>query len=259
MKLTGTGKTVGQVWADTEAVKLAKNCDIPSTERDATCAKQGTLAVGAACSSDTQCAKGKCELSGYCGKCVAVPQLGDSCKLGDICAAGSFCDGASCKAKVAIDGTCTDANQCVTGAFCKAGGKCAALGEAGAACADQNECRTNLVCSSENKCVAVTFGKAGDICNTYLGKACELGTFCQKSGKCETITTGSTCGGANSLKCGAGQYCKLDSAAGTSSCASNAAVGAACSSTEGPACEAEGVYTYCINSKCGFADSTVCK
>jgi hypothetical protein len=257
LKLTGTGKTAGRVWAETQVLTSAKNCVPPVATYDATCNKQGTVAVGGACASDSQCNKGKCELTNYCGTCVAVPQLGDSCKQGDVCATGAYCDGSTCKTQGGLGDTCTDANQCKTGFFCQAGGTCAALGNAGASCAAQYECRTDLICSSDNKCVAVTFGKAGDTCNSLLGMSCELGTFCQKDGKCQAIQAGSACGGSDFLKCGAGQYCAVtDTDAGTSTCVALASAGETCSDTDGPACE---TFLSCINAKCAFADSTVCK
>lgn len=137
----------------------------------------GTLAAGAPCLEERQCAGGACvraSFSDRCGKCAALGKAGADCSEGKPdCERGLFCDfdGEKCKAVAAEGAACTLETVCAAGLRCIAD-KCAkavpengACTEAGFECADAFDC-------VNGKCTKRTIAPA-KIAN--LGESCDSG------------------------------------------------------------------------------------
>jgi hypothetical protein len=177
----------------------------------------GTLADGAGCLEDVQCATGRCELKSNeaCGTCAPTLPVGASC-AGDVeCAEGAAC--------ASVDGSETDvctttatvgagekcdysARRCAAGLECT-DGECAVRVAAGGSCRREGECEGELACSDEGQCVVAP--AAGQPCaqsrcaqghgcdieaNTCkaivvvgLGDACDLVRQCG-AGSCEGLS-----------------------------------------------------------------------
>ena len=74
--------------------------------------------------------------------CVALSEIGSSCKTSDDCVANAYCNDSTglCATLVAVGGACTD-SECAAGAYCDSNtGTCVAKVAGGKACATSDEC-----------------------------------------------------------------------------------------------------------------------
>jgi hypothetical protein len=189
----------------------------------AACRMAGTLAAGAACAEDHQCASSYCQLTARtsCGKCAAKVAAGAACVVDEDCAFGTTCFGQGvtrkCVTPAASGGACnTTDTPCLQGLFCIAG-KCSAGQAAGSAC---------------------TLGTA--TCDSTKGLYCDAKT--QKCIATQVAQVGQPCGFLNNVKvqCAGGSGCFAVGQA--RQCVAAAADNATCglgSTSSGPGCLAE--------------------
>ncbi len=178
----------------------------------------GTLANGAGCWDDSQCASGIClhGLFAYCGKCQPGVGLGGSCAT----------------------------SPCVAGLSC-ADGTCVKLGSIGAACASDAACAVTLACRA-GKCAA---NALGDPCDSATNAGCRIlaGLRCMAS-KCVAATSSETGGPcASFFDCRAGDCV-------ASSCKPTVIEGGACGPGL-PGCRSPFV---CAGGKCAPPSATTC-
>ncbi len=200
----------------------------------------GTLAQGAACGTDAQCATTHCTVpaAALCGTC-AEPS-----------AAGGHCG---------VDSDCQPGMKCVTGSGTT--GTCALYGLQGAACSDTQPCRPDFGCVNGT---CGTPSPAGTACKSSAECDQLAGAFCNpESLTCQTITfaaPGGACGlvsGALVLCAGPGSECRGSSAPpyqGT--CVAYAMDGASCELDGGPLCDYGAV---CVAGTCQVSDPSSCK
>jgi hypothetical protein len=175
-------------------------------------AVSGTVANGAVCYSDTECASGTCDSSGpVCpGTCHGYVGLGQACGSSSQCDPSLTCDSGTCKTPSAVGGAC----PCREGLWCNTSG-----GGAGT-------CQASLA--------------TGSACSTASGSApCILGSVCVGSPSACQIQVGlnGNCAASAEL-CGFGYVCS----ATTHTCLSAPSVGQAC----GPSAP------LCIGGYCDF-------
>jgi len=131
--------------------------------------RTGTLAIGAACGSNQQCASSYCEVVGDadCGKCTERALKGASCFATHpySCEGGTICSAGKCVALGELDATCDDATPCHIDLACISG-KCAARVKVGDACdSSKYQCEWNRWCNTTtSKCEAYVTHKLGDKC-----------------------------------------------------------------------------------------------
>ena len=101
----------------------------------------GTLATGAACAVDGQCASTHCGLpaNAACGTCVALGSAGATCDTDSDCQDGMTCQSSACVAYGAENATCDTTHPCRPDLGCKAGA-CTAPSSVGTACQSGAEC-----------------------------------------------------------------------------------------------------------------------
>lgn len=148
--------------------------------------KAGTLANGAPCLADLQCAGAECQLDhrSFCGTCQSTKYLDQTCTgAGERCTNGTVCSGGVCILSGAKEGEpCGDENHCQSTLYCRTtsnGGVCepkAVIGEAcvpdgtGVPCVEQNSyCNFNT-----RRCTLLR--TLGEACDEPL--ACALGLEC---------------------------------------------------------------------------------
>lgn len=177
----------------------AQSCDrtAPDARTDpGVCAGMfsGTLAGGAACSIDAECASATCEMPDDC------PAIG--------CCVGS------CRAAQAPGGSgtaCAKASDCASGLVCAANRSCRAPAPAGADCAADRECATGLGCinplpTMPGTCRALPHRDE----DCPYGRCADEGLRCDPaSGRCVALgLPGAPCSGAGDcspyLECDAG-------------------------------------------------------
>lgn len=164
----------------------------------------GTLALGASCQQDGECAQPsgrvvrcQCTSSGSSPKCTALLEPGDTCKLASsfspscregVCTARSSSDDATCPVLVGIGEACGDGRSCREGA-CESG-TCSAPKAVGEACLSDSECAAPATCpSDQHTCQSPRH--EGQACELPLGKDREP---CDPGLRCMTSGTGATCG-----------------------------------------------------------------
>ncbi len=149
----------------------------------------GTVPNGGSCSSNWQCATGRCFVSPNlidgihdCGTCVPVVPLGQTCDpngwLGSACADGLVCAVTTvggttpvCAKSVAIGAACADLAVCPTNAYCDGTTHlCAQLPTVGQACDYSmafycDPTKAGALCDSNSSlCQPITVAKAGESC-----------------------------------------------------------------------------------------------
>ena len=190
---------------------------------------------GESCTGDYQCDGDEflvCRGATGARICTDPPPAGDPCHDSSLlpCTLGAYCDGATCRARIALGSTCTDAASCVSGARC--GGspmRCLAVATPDAACGPDQ------VCVQGTSCVAGTCQQLPDV-----GEACDgtcLRGVCM-AGTCRSQPIGTTCPAGFRLfdlfdPCGDGGTCTDRS--GSFTCVATAASGASCA-TSGVLC-----------------------
>jgi hypothetical protein len=205
----GVGVTGSQL-GDCVAAYKSLTCDDLSGEsaQPKACDFRGTIANGAACGTDLQCASGSC----YKGEALGC---------------------GTCKARAALGGDCSAAS-CENALFCSAG-KCTAYAKRGAACS--NAADGGARCEGRSTCVAgkcaAPLAENAD-CDLKSGSGgCDSVAFLQcvptgapdtTAGKCTKLTlaaTGEPCGLISDkyVACGGATYCKGGSGATPGKCA----------------------------------------
>jgi hypothetical protein len=188
----------------------------------------GTLAAGATCAFDEECASGVCNVptcdqaccAGTCADTTGMPSgplhTGDTCKFtstsGGITetriysCVGGVCDASGvCVPFTPLGGACDDSSTCIAGTACM-GSVCTALPDEGQACDPDVGCLyVNEACSAANVCVKL--GTRGAPCTTsadctpyyqcsngtcadkaHVGDPCTSDSDCVDRGFCDTST-----------------------------------------------------------------------
>ena len=235
---SGSTLTPGALEACDRAYQTATCADYLSNKNPSACAFKGSLAVGAVCAADDQCANGYCQalVPAACGVCATRSPVGGAC----------FSD--------------LDCEQ--TGLTCGAG-TCVPLAVLGAACDQAHPCEPVLYCSSAGSCVArLGLGAAcdpttnDDPCDGTTGLYCnQVSSLCVQA---PVSTAGGPCGltadGTLSI-CGAAGACQLPDGATTGTCQAAVLEGAACDPLNGPNCLPPGT---CLGNVCGSLDPSTC-
>lgn len=239
--------------------------------------KGGTLADGAACFDDYQCAGGDCRKTSSdasCGTCAKAAPVGGDCSNAE-CVEGSTCVHSTGKATcVAVkigqageacfgsDGTvvrCADGLRCAFGAD---EAKCAAPAAAGAACKSQYDCQETLRCIA-GKCAAPV--AAGGDCTAL---ECDKGFGCSVDHKCVAITQvgiGQDCDIVR--RCSEGECVGLSAMGSTDGevsikpgrCVAYLAEGAACSTDSSKDSARCAPPAKCVAGKCTTQSPSACK
>lgn len=247
----------------------------------------GTLAEGAGCVYDAQCASGACKKdvgpdgAAHCGKCLPVKQIGESCSE-DSCVSGARCfprpdkpSELTCAAirEIAEGEPCpssTGPGSCAKGLYCRAAVNglsriCVRPVGEGETCGNSNgmTCAAPLTCLNE-RC-SPRLG-AGEPCD---GGGCGKDLVCDSASKtCMSIVwlpIGSECDG-KLRRCDLG-YCFAPGAstgsATVGTCIDYVADGEACAGGDsgdgepnGPACD---VTAACRDKRCQLDDPSLCK
>jgi hypothetical protein len=226
---------------------------------DAACAPSpGTLATGAPCGSQLQCASGFCNVGQYqvgsatlvslasasigtCGVCAEKIPIGGACTPypNPPCVDGAECDGAKCVAQVMGDvGTTCNAPG---SPICKSGLTCAPIistcqppSDVGGPC---GACKGQLACVND---VCVVGKKEGEACGPSAND-CATPLVCdQMTSTCRALTispSGAPCGTAYAF-CETA-YCTWNTSTMTGTCPALLAEGAACdpSGVSGSVCD----------------------
>jgi hypothetical protein len=179
-----TGAACGQAMMAAACEDLLGNT-IPA------CQLKGTLAKGAACGSNAQCASGFCRMpeTAFCGKCDTPG---------------------------AADATCDSDDACEFPLVCSKAGRCAKGGIEGELCNETQPCKPGpLFCGFDNTCKRPS--PEGMACNRSAPaplQPCEIGFVCRPSanGLCRGIRlvdAGQTCGisGSNVVLCSGSGSC----------------------------------------------------
>lgn len=251
---------------------------------------RGTLAEGAPCEDDTQCASGECDrmsnssTPAACGKCAPSRQIGEPCSGGG-CVVGAACRTApgsssptesKCVAvRIANAGeSCgsfvEEVVRCAQGLTCKldetssgaSTGKCTAPAGEGAPCGTQDSQFAR--CAAPFSCVNEKCGRLGGAGATCSGSDdCASGFGCDPSNRtCVAITwvaDGAACDD-NLRRCNTG-FCARPTSSGSSTtgtCVAYIADGQPCDLTKSSEqrCDSQ---ASCRDGVCTFNDATQCK
>jgi hypothetical protein len=249
----------------------------------AACDFRGSLAAGAPCNENFQCASAVCvgahetlgtggPLPSTCGACAPTAAIGESCSSsgcgpGAICAGGAVCVsvtygalGASCAA---------NASLCAPGLYCSSPppqtGHCVGFpGNVGDSCSNSIWCAGTLACGGTSQTCQQT-ASAGGSCST--DQDCAYGLVCVQNtspGVCTAVTSvmpGESCGGI-ATQCLVGlcyrngpQSTPLGDG-GVPTCPIVIPDGQPCS--YGPRNATCGTYSACFNSKSALGGTGVC-
>ncbi len=217
----GVTETAAQVEACATAFAQVSCGDLLGRKPvDACKPSAGTLADGAACGADGQCAGARCKvaLGQVCGTCTTRAGAGAACGVDDDCGDGMLCLVGKCAAYGVERATCDATHPCRPDLSCT-GGACGAPGAAGAACTGNEQCGSaaGVVCNPQSKkCDTLVYGSAGAPCGFVGGKVatCTGGSACVQIqtpsyvGKCAALAVpGAACDTANGPVCGSGAVC----------------------------------------------------
>ncbi len=231
----GSTETPAQYEACAAVVPNATCDDLLTRSLPAPCQPiPGTLATGAACAVDGQCASTHCGLpaNAACGTCVALGNAGATCNTDSDCQDGMTCQSSACVAYGAENATCDTTHPCRPDLGCKSGA-CTMPSAVGTACQSGAEC-DNL---------------HGVFCNP-VSMMCENVSFAGPNAPCGLVSN-------QLVVCtGPGSLCNGETAPSyTGSCVPYAEDGAACDATKGPLCNAGAV---CANGRCAVPDPAQC-
>lgn len=204
------------------------------------CQFTGTLANGATCTADADCASGACYIddAASCGKCGDRAALGADCTNAE-CARGLKCSSTKKCTNGAIGQACTADGDCLFNSYCR-NSVCTAPLEAGAQCV-VNPSGADVPCNILGSSVGCIPAKLTD--KTSTCQAVTIG-FAQSGGTCGLATTGGTV-----------TVTACDSSDCTNGvCAARIADGANCT-VGGPACQQPAT---CRNGVCALKDPNVC-
>ncbi|HEY8080126.1 MAG TPA: hypothetical protein VIF62_38610 [Labilithrix sp.] len=231
----GSALTTAQVASCASALPNAACDDLLGRNLPDAChAQAGSLADGAACSDDSQCANKKCKKhkDAACGVCSSPAAAGGPCEVDE---------------------------NCDYGLACATNGVCVAQGMGGAICDVNHPCRSSFVCHT-GSCVQP--GAEGAPCDP-MDPVCSLAKadYCDPTTKvCKKVATapaGQSCGLPNGTLtiCTASGTCKPpNSVMGT--CLAAAPDGMPCDATSGPACTPP---AKCDSGQCKIPDPSACK
>jgi hypothetical protein len=218
---SGTKMTPSALEKCVQTIKSQSCDDALDNPQPPECSVPGTLAEGAACGSDWQCATGFCEIVAgkLCGACAArvssgqrAPDGGAACVVDDDCDARLVCAGGTCVSPGAVGATCSGTQPCLRTLTC-IGGKCATPLAVGASCTAATDCNgsTGLYCdtASTKKCVQAGIAASGQPCGVVSGTlvACASGALCANidmagQGTChEPAGDGAPCGTLAGIGC----------------------------------------------------------
>lgn len=274
--ITAPGSGITSAYLDGCVAALAKNPACTSAVPE--CADPaGTLAIGAACGSDDQCASTHCAIntviagadgggttSENCGTCGTTVADGAACASGDTCVAGDSCTNGKCSAETtsgggtgALGSSCQEDSDCATPNRCDfTQGVCAAPGAAGSSCFTAADCVSGLICNGGEQCEAPV--ASGGACT---GGDCASGLGCDStSHKCTSITfaaQGAPCD-RDAILCDRGT-CNIGSSGGANAgiCPTILADGAACDASSGTtSCDD---FAECISGTCQILNPASCK
>ena len=176
-KSVGSGLNQTTMLACAAALDLASCQEILANTVTA-CTFHGSLADGAACGDNTQCASGFCSHGGsLCGVCAARGSVGAACPSGsnDECQPGLVCSpGNLCAVPAALGATCDDNTApCLMGSFCTTAKTCAVTVAAGQECpgAYLNILDGTLCLGKSSPAKPVLAGQIG---TAGVGQACGL-------------------------------------------------------------------------------------
>jgi hypothetical protein len=237
-------------------------CALFTSDTPAACASvlTGTVANGAPCYIDEDCATGTCNsTASTCpGTCQAYAQLNQSCATAS-CAPGLSCDATqTCKAESAVGGPC----PCQTGLWCDSSGAspvCKAALALGASCSTANDQCNALTMCAGTPATCQSFVGLGASCtpgSSPFDSLCGIGYLCDSvTSKCVSFPkVGEACGTSNPI-CIA-SYC--DQLA-TQKCVAYKKIGDACSyPLDILACE-PGSTCDAATSKCKASAPLICQ
>jgi hypothetical protein len=232
----GVTETPAQYEACAQALPNATCADLLGRSMPAPCQPvPGTLADGAACAVDGQCASSHCGLAvnAVCGTCSATSGAGGACNVDDDCQDGMTCQSSVCVTYGAENASCDTTHPCRPDLGCKSGA-CTTPSAAGIACQSSAEC-DNL---------------HGVFCDP-LTMVCANVSFAAPNAACGLVDQ-------QIVVCtGPGSLCGNETAPTyTGACVPYAADGAACDATNGPLCNGGAV---CAQGKCAIPDPAQCQ
>ncbi|AKU93606.1 hypothetical protein AKJ09_00270 [Labilithrix luteola] len=193
-RFTEPGVAMKPADLDTCAKAFASvSCDDLSTRTlPASCTLEGTLAKGATCAHDEQCATGLCKKAsfGACGSCDEPSKEGTACSADAVCAVGLVCAG-TCTKPAAKGAYCSPRDPCAQGLVCDPDkSRCVQGDPAGTRCADSPSSPdlcdhvNGVVCNPLlMQCEAAKVVAIGNRCNPY-SDVCAAGATCDAYGEC---------------------------------------------------------------------------
>jgi hypothetical protein len=250
----------------------------------AACNFRGSLAAGAPCNENFQCASALCSgahetlgtggpLPSTCGACAPTAAIGESCSSSG-CGPGAICSGAVCVAVTygALGASCAaNASLCAPGLYCSPtlpqAGHCVGFpGNVGDSCSDSIACAGTLVCEGTPQTCQQPV-PAGGSCS--IGQDCAYGLACVQNtspGVCTAITSvmpGESCGSVGT-QCLVGSCFRdgpqfsaplADGGVSQPTCPTVVPDGQPCSYGGSTTC---GTYSACFNSKSAVSGTGVC-
>jgi hypothetical protein len=186
LSANGSLATPARVSACAQA-RAAMSCDDLAFNRfPSACRIDGSLALGADCADDWQCAgaNGYCKALGACGACAALGAVGAGCSSFVDCDTGLDCMSGRCVPMMAEGATCDETHACGRGTFSCIKGSCVRLAKAGDACSESGgtPCSRGLGCDTQTLvCAPLYVGKPGDAC-TFGQDPCAEQQTCVPAG-----------------------------------------------------------------------------
>jgi hypothetical protein len=237
--LVATGRNRASSDACLAAMSSA-TCDDVFLQGVDACQFKGSLAAGAACGADSQCASGFCRTpeTSFCGVCA------------ELAGEGAVCESDS---------------ACQSPLLCSEAGRCAKAGGEGATCSETAPCNWASFYCSNGDGTCKRYGTAGGACNEAgpdISAPCDWGLTCRPggTGTCQpnrTVPAGQACGAA-----GPGE--PFVSCHGSASCIDNVCQapgkdGEACTVSplgDSPGCLPPAI---CLAGICRLPDPAACK
>jgi hypothetical protein len=250
----------------------------------ADCNFRGSLAAGAPCNENFQCASAVClgahetlgtggPLPSTCGACAPTAAVGESCSSSG-CGPGAICSGgAVCVAVTygALGASCAaNASLCAPGLYCTPPppqvGRCVGFpGNVGDSCSNSISCAGTLVCEGTPQTCQQPVPTGG---SCSIGQDCAYGLVCVQStspGVCTAITSvmpGESCGFGTQCLVGScyGDGPQLsaplaDGGVSQPTCPTVIPDGQPCSYGGSTTC---GTYSACFDSKSALSGTGVC-
>jgi hypothetical protein len=236
---TGTGMNPSNAEACANAYATAACEDVLGNRSFDACVFPGSVAAGAGCGENSQCAADAyCNFSGGqpCGVCSprlaggATCSADGNCQSGLVCAKQNNAATGTCVAPGGQGAACDATHPCLATLGCSAAGACGPLLAAGAPCTVQN-CDTlhGLYCNPQTHiCAQITAAGPGSPCGYSM--AAGSYSLCAASGRC-VLASGAM-------------------AIGT--CEATAKDGMSCDSTNGPPCISP---AFCSGGVCSLPSS----